>query len=76
LYEIKTIVFGDIKDVVKNMSKVSDLVLLTEEEFFDFQNEIRMACGKKTVEPPNPNEHPRIKEMKRKARYRDKMKAK
>jgi hypothetical protein len=34
LYEIKTIVFGDIKDVVKNMSKVSDLVLLTEEDFF------------------------------------------
>lgn len=76
LYEIKTIVFGDIKDVVKNMSKVSDLVLLTEEDFFDFQNEIRMACGRKTVELPNPNEHPRIKEMKRKARYRDKMKAK
>ena len=76
LYEIKTIVFGSITDVVKNMSKVSDLVLLTEEDFFDFQNEIRSACGKKTVEPPNPKEHPRIKEMKRKARYRDKMKAK
>ena len=76
LYEVKTIVFGDINQVIKNMSKVSDLVLLTEEDFFDFQNEIRMACGKKTVDPPNPNEHPRIKEMKRKARYRDKMKAK
>ena len=36
LYEIKTIVFGSITDVVKNMSKVSDLVLLTEEDFFDF----------------------------------------
>jgi hypothetical protein len=28
------------------------------------------------VEPPNPNEHPKVKEMKRKARYRDKVKAK
>jgi hypothetical protein len=28
------------------------------------------------VEPPNPNEHPKIKEMKRKARYRDKVKEK
>jgi hypothetical protein len=32
--------------------------------------------GKKTVEPPNPNEHPKVKEMKRRARYRDKIKAK
>ena len=32
--------------------------------------------GKKTVEPPNPMEHPKIKEMKRRARYRDKVKAK
>ena len=32
--------------------------------------------GKKVVEPPNPNEHPKIKEMKRRARYRDKIKAK
>ena len=32
--------------------------------------------GKKAVEPPNPTEHPRLKEMKRKARYRDKIKAK
>jgi hypothetical protein len=28
------------------------------------------------VEPPNPNEHPKIKEMKRKARYRDRVKEK
>jgi hypothetical protein len=32
--------------------------------------------GKGMVEPPNPDEHPRVKEMKRKARYRDKVKAK
>ena len=32
--------------------------------------------GKKMVELPNPNEHPKIKEMKRRARYRDKVKAK
>ena len=28
------------------------------------------------VEPPNPNEHPKIKAMKAKARYRDSVKAK
>ena len=76
LYEIKTIVFGDINEIIKNVSEVSDLILLTEDDFFGFQNEIRIACGKKIVEPPNPNEHPRIKEMKRKARFRDRAKAK
>ena len=32
--------------------------------------------GEKALEPPNPNEDPRIKKMKAKARYRDKIKAK
>jgi hypothetical protein len=49
---------------------------LTEDEFFDFQNAIRECLGKKMIDPPNPNEHPKIKEMKRRARYRDKVKAK
>jgi hypothetical protein len=35
-----------------------------------------LACGQKSVDPPNPNEHPKIKAMKAKARYRDKVKAK
>jgi hypothetical protein len=55
---------------------VNDLVLLTEDEYFNFQNAIRECIGKKPIEPPNPNEHPRIKEMKRKARYRDRVKEK
>ena len=32
--------------------------------------------GRTPVEPPNPNLHPKIKRMKAKARYRDKIKAK
>jgi hypothetical protein len=32
--------------------------------------------GDKELEPPDPNENPRIKEMKAKARYRDRVKAK
>jgi hypothetical protein len=35
-----------------------------------------MATDQKIVELPNPNEHPKIKAMKAKARYRDKIKAK
>ena len=76
IYEQKMIVIGEINEVVKNVKSLNDLVLLTEKEFFDFQNLIRESVGKKPVEPPNPNEHPKIKEMKRKARYRDRVKEK
>ena len=76
LYEKKLILIGKLEDVLKNLQAVTDLVVISEEEFFDFQNLIRMACDQKIVEPPNPNEHPKIKAMKAKARYRDKVKAK
>ena len=76
LYEKKMILIGKLEDVLKNLQTVTDLVVISEEEFFDFQNLIRMACDQKPVEPPNPNEHPKIKAMKAKARYRDKVKAK
>ena len=76
VYEQKMIVIGEINEVVKKAKTLNDLVLLTEKDFFEFQNLIRESVGKKTVEPPNPNEHPKIKEMKRKARYRDRVKEK
>ena len=76
LYEAKMIVFGEIEDILKNIKTLEELVVLKEEEFFDFQNLVRQSIGSKPVARPNPNEHPRIKEMKRKARYRDKVKAK
>ena len=76
LYEQKLIIVGNIEQVLKEAKTLEDLVMIKEEEFFDFQNAIRECIGKKSVEPPNPNEHPKIKEMKRKARYRDRVKAK
>ena len=76
LYEQKLIVIGKLENILKEAQTVDDLILLKEEEFFNFQNAIRECIGKKPVEPPNPNEHPKIKEMKRKARYRDRVKAK
>lgn len=67
---------GDIKEVVKTIKSLDDLVMIREEEYFDFQNAMRAAFGENPVDPPNPNEDPRIKRMKAKARYRDKIKAK
>ena len=76
LYEQKMIIIGNIQEILKNAQTLDDVITLKEEEFFDFQNAIRECIGKKSVEPYNPNEHPKIREMKRRARYRDKVKAK
>ena len=76
LYEKKIIVIGNLENVLKNLQSLSQLITISEEEFFNFQNLIRLAINQKVVEPPNPNEHPKIKAMKAKARYRDSVKAK
>ena len=70
------IIVGNIEKVLQELESVDQLITIKEEEFFDFQNAIRECIGKKPVEPYNKNEHPKIREMKRKARYRDKIKAK
>jgi hypothetical protein len=69
-------VIGKLEEVLKEVKSIDDLLLINEDNFFDFQNMIRSTLGKKAVDPPNPNEHPKLKEMKRKARYRDRIKAK
>ena len=72
LFEQKQIVIGDIKEI----KSVNELRILKEEDYFDFQNLIREAIGGKMIPPPNPNEDPRVKAIKAKARYRDYLKAK
>ena len=76
LYEQKMIVIGTIEEAIQQANSLQDLIILDEENFFDFQNCIRESFGRKTVEKPNPNEDPRIAEMKRKARRRDRLKEK
>ena len=72
----KIIILGNIKEKLQQIKDVQELAILNEENFFDFQNLIRKSIGEKLQEPPNPNEHPKIKLMKAKARLRDKIKAK
>lgn len=76
LYEQKIILIGKLEEVLKDIDFVSQLITITEDDFFDFQNLIRQATDQKAIEPQNPNEHPKIKAMKAKARYRDRVKAK
>lgn len=72
LFENKQIIIGDISKV----KEIEQLRILNEENYFSFQNIVRQACGMPVIEPPDLNEDPRIKAIKAKARYRDKIKAK
>ena len=79
LYEEKKLVIGDLAKVVTKINKIEELITISEEEFFNFQNMIRDACGEKIKKPPepvDPNEDPRITEIKARARERDRIKAK
>ena len=77
--EEKVIVIGNLENVMVNSTSLKDLIVITEEDFFAFQNTIRMVIGQKPVKPPepiDPNEDPRITRIKAKARERDRIKAK
>ena len=78
-YSEKKILIGNLEKILSEVNSLEDLkklVYLTEDEYFMFQNLIRDSIGEKVIEPPNPNEDPRVKRIKAKARYRDKIKAK
>ena len=79
LFDEKKIIIGNIEELVQEISDVSEIKYLMEEEFFDFQNAIRESAGDQATKPPepeNPNEDPRIRRIKEKARERDRIKAK
>ena len=76
LFEQKLIVVGELEQILKNAQSIEDLVLIKEEEFFDFQNIIRECIGKKKIEPYTEETNPAIAEIKRKARRRDRLKEK
>ena len=79
LFEEKKIIIGNVEELVQTITDVNEINYLMEEEFFDFQNIVRQACGDKPIKPPepeNPNENPRVRQIKEKARLRDQIKAK
>ena len=74
--ELEIVVIG-VKEEDLNPDK--DLInprLITKDNFFEFQNAIRSIIGMEEVEPPDPNEDPRVARIKAKSRYREKVKAK
>ena len=61
---------------VEDLKSLDDLRVLKEDNYFEFQNALRLAIGEKEIEPYNPDENPKIKYFKAKARLRDRVKAK
>lgn len=76
LYESQVIVLGNLEEELTKVSSAEELRIIDEEEFFNLQNTVRTSLGITPVEKPDPDENPRIKRMKAKARLRDRVKAK
>ena len=69
------IIVGDLTSTLTKINSIEDLRIIKEDNYFDFQNILRRAIGEKEAEPYNPNENPKIKYFKAKARKRDRVKA-
>lgn len=76
LYENQVIVLGNLEEELVKVNNAEELRIIDEEEFFNLQNTVRTSLGIAPVEKPDPDESPRVKRMKAKARLRDRIKAK
>ena len=74
--EIEMLLIGKSEDELDPDVDLENPRLLTEENFFDFQNQIRIVMGSDPVKPPDPEEEnldPRIKRYKAKVRASEKL---
>lgn len=77
--EIKMLLIGKSEDELDPDVDLENPRLLTEENFFDFQNAIRTVMGDDVIQPPepeDPNLDPRIKRYKEKVKRSERMIAK
>jgi len=77
--EIEMLLIGKSEEELDPDVDLENPRLLTEENFFDFQNAIRVVMGNTPIEPPepeDPNLDPRIKRYKAKVRASERMIAK
>lgn len=76
LMDQQMIVVGDLTESLSKIKSINELRIINKDNYFDFQNTLRRAIGEKEIEPYNPDENPRVKYFKTKARLRDRVKAK
>ena len=77
--EINMLLIGKSEDELDPDKDLENPRLLTEENYFDFQNQIRIVMGSPEIKPPDPEEanlDPRILRYKRKIREGDKIRQK
>ena len=77
--EINMLLIGKVEEDLDPDKDLENPRLLTEDNFFDFQNEIRNVMGIPKIKPPDPEEEnldPRILRWKKKVREGDKIRAK
>ena len=77
LFKIKKILFGSLnEELLTQINSLEELRFLDEKNYFEFQNVVRVLRGIEPVQPYVFEENAKIRSMKAKARYRDKVKAK
>lgn len=76
LKDQKLIIVGDLVQTLSTIKSINQLRMIKEDNFFEFQNMLRASIGEKQAEPYNPDEHPKVRYFKAKARLRDRIKAK
>lgn len=76
LPDLEVIIIGKLEEDIDPEVDLEEPRVINEENFFDFQNEIRLSLGRNKEEPIDEDEDPRVKRIKAKARYRDRLKAK
>ena len=72
LFEEKAIVLGSLKDLA-NIKSINELRILDKDNFFDFQNMLRLAMGDEQLEKIKEDENPVVARVKAKARKRQKV---
>lgn len=76
LPDLEIILIGKKEEDIDPRVDLDNPRIINEDNFFDFQNEIRSSLGRKKEKPVDMDEDPRVKRIKAKARYRDRLKAK
>jgi hypothetical protein len=77
--EIEMFLIGKLEEDIDPDVDLDEPRLITEENYFDFQNCIRMAMGENPIKPPEPEEpdlDPRIRRWKAKVRAHERIVAK
>ena len=73
--EEEIIIIGDVEDLL-SLSDITELPIIDSNNYFNFQNIIRSCLGDDQLEEDKIEKNFRVRKMKAKARYRDRVKAK